>query len=104
VATFDGEVLQKYADRLYRRARLSVVLYALVGGVVGGVAGYLPTIIWYWSNSKNVPPQEGSLVFVGVAFGAVILGLVGNAKAFRYRLLAQWTLCQMQIERNTRRG
>jgi hypothetical protein len=56
----------------------------LAGCVIGGIVGNLPMIIWYWTNSKNAPPQEGSLVFVGVAFGAVIFGLIGNAKAFRF--------------------
>jgi hypothetical protein len=103
VATFDGEVLQQYANRLYARARLAVVVYALVGCAIGGTLGYLPEIIWYWTNSNSPPPGEPP-IWIGVVGGAVIFGLIGNAKAFKYRLLAQWTLCQMQIERNTRRN
>lgn len=86
------------------RARLSVAVYALVGCVIGGLVAYLPMIMWYWTNSKNNPPTEAAPVWVGIVLGAVLFGLIGNAKAFKYRLLAQWTLCQMQIERNTRRS
>jgi hypothetical protein len=103
MASFDGEVLQEYADRLYFRARVSVLLYALSGCVFGGFIAYLPMVAWYWTNSTNSPPREDSAVLVGILFGAVIFGMIGNARAFRHRLLAQLTLCQMQIERNTRR-
>ena len=99
---YDDAVLEKYANRLYDKAVLSVILHIGVGCVVGGLIGYLPEIVWFWTKSSNPPPPTATVL--GAIVGAVIFGVIGNERSFRYRLQAQITLCQVQIERNTRQS
>ena len=102
MAKYDEEVLEKYASRLYARARLSILLNVIAGCVLGGIIGDLPEIIWFWTNRGSPPPKTATIF--GVFIGALIFAVIGDEKAFKYRLLAQTTLCQAQIERNTRRN
>jgi hypothetical protein len=105
---YDGDVLQQYADQLYGKARRSIILHVVFGGFLGGVMGYLTflvTVAWMF-RSSNAPPYDeaGQGVITGLLIGAAISWMIGAAKAFKYKLLAQTTLCYMQIERNTRKG
>jgi len=60
-------------------------------------------------NGSSVPPLPPSpsglnpsiLCIIGGVLGGVIGGFIGQRKGFQYRLQAQLTLCQMQIEHNT---
>lgn len=83
---YDEKVIVEFANRLYLRAAFIVVLYLVLGAVLGAAiaAGF------------SLP----SLVVGGI--GALLGGLFGNERAFALRLMAQTALCQVQIERNTR--
>jgi hypothetical protein len=103
MVSYDPAVLQKYADQLYARARLSIMLHCLFGFVIGICVQNVPTLIWYWSKTPANPPGSDAETFwIGAAIGSVILGLIGNGRALKFRMLAQTALCQMQIEYNTR--
>jgi hypothetical protein len=98
---YDAKVLQQYAQRLYDRASWILVAYLLMGLAIGGVLGYVPTIVWYWRNADTPPPSTNWVALGALSFGCVF-GLLGRAKGFAYRVKAQAILCQMQIEYNTR--
>ena len=101
--TYDSTVLQRYADRLYRRAVWVIVKYLLLGAALGSVIGYSPTILWYWRSPSSPAPNDSGLLIFTVLIGALVFAAIGEAKAFMYKLQAQTVLCQMQIEKNTRR-
>ena len=102
MARYDATVIEKYAQRLYDRASWIVLAYIVLGLGIGGLLGYLPTIVWYWRDTSAAPPRGETLAIVlAIVFG-VLFGLIGRAKGFAYRLRAQLALCQMQIEYNTR--
>jgi len=87
---YDPEVIFIFADRLYATARNVVLMFTALGGVVGFAMGYLMAEI------------------IGGIILAVVLAAIGrwygNEKAFQLKLQAQTSLCQVEIERNSRRG
>ena len=97
---YDPEILQAYADRLYRKARWCSVRYGAGGFLVGWVGSAILLAAIYSAARSPASPMPGAIV-VGVI--VALLGFAyGHNKAFHLRLEAQHTLCQMQIERNTR--
>jgi hypothetical protein len=110
MTVYDPLIIQKFADRLYRRATI-VVIASTVFGVLGGGAVGLVLCLSAISSSLG---QGDSTTFTGLAVGliggllaAAILGLMGylggRERAFRLKLQAQTVLCQLKIEENTRR-
>jgi hypothetical protein len=100
VITYDSGIIEKYAARLYRQARVAIVLYALMMGVVGvfgSASAFGGGLSAFRSGSpKLVVPIAGGVL--GILLGTAI----GIARAFTLRLQAQVALCQVQIEKNTR--
>jgi len=86
---YDVSIIQKFANRLYRQARIVIFVFTIVGIGVGFYAGYV--------ISEEIIP--------GVV-GALLVGLIGlllgSQRAFQLRLMAQTALCQAMIEQNTR--
>ena len=108
---YDPRVIQKFADRLYRRALLVMIASTVFGVLSGGVLGLvvcLDAIGPAWERDNSA--ASGGLVvgLVGGLLGAVIFGLggflAGWKRAFWLKLQAQIALCQLKIEENTRRG
>ncbi len=88
---FDPTVIQQFADRLYSQARTLVVLYSVLGVLVGSIGAYAIT------RSERLAMIAGGLLgLLGFA--------IGQARTFSLRLQAQTALCQVQIEANTRRA
>src|SRR4030067_1140785 len=89
MTVYDPQIIQRFADNLYRQARSIVITLTVLGVLGGGAAGL------------------GLGDAVGGAVGAVLAGLVGfligRSIAFGLRLRAQTALCQLKIEENTRR-
>ena len=85
---YDPEVIFMFADRLYASARNVVLMFTAFGGLVGFAVGYLMA------------------EFIGGIILAAILAVIGrwfgNEKAFQLKLQAQTSLCQVEIEKNTR--
>jgi hypothetical protein len=97
MAEYDPQIIQKFADRLYGRARTVTVMTTILLVLIGGSAGVI----------ANVPFGGDEPSIIGASVGAVLLGAVGfvlgREGAFRLKLQAQTALCQIKIEENTRR-
>jgi len=102
---YDEKILQRYADRLYSTARWLTVTWAVAGALLCWLLTWIPLIVWGWRQNPELaaPIISRRLQFGAALIGAVIFGAIGEAKGFGYKLRAQNILCQMQIERNTRR-
>jgi hypothetical protein len=93
---YDENVIVTFAERLYRRAASMTAAYALLGAMVGALAGVIIVI------ATRTPELIKAVATLLGVVSAVIGGIVGSERAFALRLLAQQALCQVQIERNTR--
>jgi len=97
-AEYDPSILRKYAERLYRRAELAAVWFPIVGFLIG----LSVLVVWvnFFAARAPAPPPAwpGWLLLIGPGIGF----LYGRERAFKLRLEAQRTLCQVQIEQNTR--
>ena len=94
--TYDPEVIQKFADRLYARSAGVVFVSTALGALIGLVGG--PFVL------QSLPPNLAlSLPEWVVPVVLAILGfLQGLERSFLLKLQAQTALCQVQIENNTR--
>lgn len=96
MTTYDPAVIQRFADRLYARAALSLVASTILGGLIGLVTA--PFLL------QALPP--GLSLRCPDWVPVIVLGLLGLGQGFergaQMRLQAQTALCQLQIERNTR--
>lgn len=89
---YDAGVIEKFAAKLYRQADSIVAIYTLLFAVCGAIGGMAIR-----GRPGSIVPVIGGVLVIG-AIGY----LVGQARAFQLRLLAQTALCQAEIERNTR--
>lgn len=87
--TYDPNVIQEFADRLYTKAKSIIRSYTILGVILLGFAG--------------LATQQPKLGLVGAVIGGVIGYIMGKEKAFVYKLQAQTALCQVQIETNTKK-
>ena len=96
MASYNPEVIEKFATRLYRRAAMSAVLSTALGLLIGLVA--TPYILQSLPSSVALRCPEWVC--------PLVLGLIGFGQGLERGLLlnlqAQTALCQLQIERNTR--
>jgi hypothetical protein len=100
LAEYDPDILQKYADRLYSEARWLAVLYFFVGTVLS----FFPICGLVLKLSRNATGQEAVLALcIALMVGTIAAGH-GYSQSFHKRLEAQRTLCQLQIEKNTRQA
>jgi hypothetical protein len=99
-AKYDPDILQQYADRLYKKAN-SIVVWDTIIGVLAGIAA---AMILVRLEARGAPEvSDPSMAPLGLVIVGIVLGyIVGSQRAFTLRLEAQRTLCQMQIEHNTR--
>lgn len=105
VAAYDENILQQYADDLYRQAKWIVVWTA----VRYGLAVFLLSLVGVAvvGSQKQISADTGNsllmwvliLTLIGIAVGVD----AGRRKAFHLKLQAQQILCQRQIEINTRK-
>lgn len=100
---YDPDILQEYADRLYKQARHVVAWDTIIGLVVGFFVGFVLIQI----TMARMPPGQssgnpGAILLIALLIGAGLGYAVGSRRAFSFRLEAQRTLVQVQIEHNTR--
>jgi len=106
VTNYDENVLQQYADDLYRQAKWIMVWSAVRYGLVVFLASF-GTIMVAASSQKNVSTDAANsgmmlvlfLTLIGIAVGVH----AGRRKTFMLKLQAQQLLCQRQTEINTRK-
>jgi len=101
---YDTAVLQKYADDLYSQARWVIFSATFIYGLVTFVVSFLLVsgldLVKHPSASVSIQPGLLMLAVIGGAVGF----WTGRKKAFSLKLEAQKTLCQRQVELNTRSG
>jgi hypothetical protein len=104
VATYDSTVLEEYASELYRGAKVVELVFTLIGVVMGAIGGYSGSALLLAVRASTADTLIPTLVLAGGAalLGALLGWLAGRNAANAFRLRAQVTLCQVQIERNTR--
>ena len=111
MVAYDPSVIQKFVDRLYRRAK-TITITSTIGGVLGGgLFGFVLGLL-FDQGSIRLPARasldELSTELVACLIGAVLFGLIGflsgRERAFLLRLQAQAALCQAKIEENTRKS
>jgi hypothetical protein len=89
-ATYDPNVIQEFADRLYTKAKSIIRSYTILGVILLGFGG--------------LTTQQPVLGLVGAVIGGAIGYIMGKEKAFSYKLQAQTALCQVQIEINSKQS
>ncbi len=102
---YDPAVLQRFADNLYSRARFIALQYAVIYGALGWAAwiGVMIAYAFYRHTKGTAGDLDSSDVRMMIVIVSAIVGwFVGANKGFTLRLDAQRTLCQLQIEKNTR--
>lgn len=90
---YDASVIQSFAEGLYVRAKRVIIISAALGVLIG-----------FGLGAALAEGAGSSLLVVGgiaAALGGMIGYSAGQGRAFRYRLMAQQALCQVQIEKNT---
>lgn len=95
---YNPKVLQKYADELYSKADLIVLATAAKYGFLAFVTTFVLCVLVSTLDSADRLFASLAVAVLGVIFGVI----TGQAKAFQFRLEAQRTLCQVQMEANTR--
>jgi len=88
VARFDPATIQKFADKLYRQADLTLLVYIITSVFLGIIL----TIVTFGIGLFAFP------------FIIIIAVLIARSRALALRTLAQTLLCQVKIEENTRKG
>ena len=97
-AAYDPRVIERFAEQLLSKADSVRVGSAAVGGILGVVFGAVPLTplesVW------PIPGRFGVATMLIGALAGVLMGwVVGEGRAFRYRVQAQMALFQLEIER-----
>jgi tetrahydromethanopterin S-methyltransferase subunit E len=106
MTTYDENVLQQYADDLYRQAKWIVAMTGLRYGVIVLVVSWV-AMMMVATAQKSVGTDAANagvtlvlfLTLIGIAIGVG----AGRRKVFMLKLQAQQILCQRQTELNTRK-
>jgi hypothetical protein len=97
---FDPNIIERYAEQLYRKADSVRIGSAVAGAVLGVVFGAVP--VSPLGPYLPIPSSVGmATILVGALVGGFLGYAVGEGRAFRARLQAQMVLFQLQLERNT---
>jgi MFS family permease len=100
MVSFDPQVMHEFAERMYARAGVVVVVSSLIGALLGSAMGI--ALAEFVEKNYHAPRAYIAIFCVvgllGLAFGVI----TGQRRAFTLRLEAQKALCQLQIEANTR--
>jgi hypothetical protein len=97
---YEPRVILEHANRLNRRADSMGLTSAIIGAVIGGFFGAVP--LTSLGDSWPIPHSMGfGTLLGGLLVGALTGYVIGDARAFGYRLQAQSSLCQLHLERNT---
>ena len=100
VPLYDPTVIERFAERLYEKARSFVVGSVVAGSALGAAFGAIP--LTPIGESWPIPAIFGfATLLLGAVIGGICGYVIGDTRAFGYRLQAQTALLQLQIERNT---
>lgn len=95
---YDPKIIERFADQLLRKADTVRVGCAVGGGIFGALVGSVPMTplktVW------GVPAGFGvATVIVGALLGVLLGYVIGEGRAFRFRVQAQSAIFQLEIER-----
>src|SRR5256886_11898507 len=97
-AGYDPKIIERFADQLLRKADTVRVGCAVGGGIFGVFVGAVPLTplrsVWGLSAGFGV-----ATIIVGALVGVLVGWVVGEGRAFRYRVQAQSAIFQLEIER-----
>jgi hypothetical protein len=97
-ATYDPRVIERFAEQLLRKADSVRVGSAVVGGILGVVFGGVP--LTPLASVWPIPSRFGvATMLIGALAGILVGWVVGEGRAFRFRVQAQMALFQLDIER-----
>lgn len=97
MAQYDPEIIQRFADRLYARTVSVIVVSTLLGGFIGLVIDpFAQQVLPNWIADR----LPTATIPVMLALAGFVQGL---ERSFVLKMQAQTALCQVQIEKNTRR-
>jgi hypothetical protein len=97
-ADYDPKIIERFADQLLRKADTVRVGCAVGGGIFGVFVGAVPLTplksVW------GLPAGFGvATIIVGALVGILIGWVIGEGRAFRFRVQAQSAIFQLEIER-----
>src|SRR2546429_8212180 len=97
-AGYDPKIIERFADQLLRKADTVRVGCAVGGGIFGVFVGAVPLTplrsVW------GLPAGFGvATIIVGALVGILLGYVIGEGRAFRYRVQAQSAIFQLEIER-----
>jgi uncharacterized integral membrane protein len=97
-AGYDPKIIERFAEQLLRKADNVRVGCAVGGGIFGVFVGAVPLTplksVW------GLPAGFGiATIIVGALVGILIGWVIGEGRAFRYRVQAQSAIFQLEIER-----
>jgi hypothetical protein len=114
---YEPEILEEFAQRLYKQAEDIVTHYVMTGIFSGGSFGalvgfglgfaeHLLTTDKASTGDSLVAGLPVALIFALLlaAVGGIAGCYAGKEKSFEMQFKAQQCLCQLQIEKNTRRS
>jgi hypothetical protein len=97
---YDPHVIEQFAASLYRKATSAQKGSVACGAVLGGCFGGVP--LTSLGEAWPIPHSFGfATLLLGMIVGGIIGYVIGDARAFGYKLQAQAALCQVEIQRNT---
>ena len=97
---YDPKVIERFAEKLYRKASSFVAGSIVIGASLGAAFGAVP--LTSLGAAWPIPSYLGfATLLLGGLLGALIGYVIGDTRSFGYRLQAQSALCQLQSERNT---
>lgn len=102
MVAYEQQILQQYAESLYRQARWIVFSTASTYGFFAFLFA-VPAALMLSAQAREIPKDT----WVGAILVVTLLGIgigvsAGQRKALELRLRAQEILCQREIEMNTR--
>src|SRR3954447_26969083 len=97
-AGYDPKIIERFADQLLRKGDTVRVGCAVGGGIFGVFVGAVPLTplrsIW------GVPAGFGvATIIIGALLGILVGYVIGEGRAFRFRVQAQSAIFQLEIER-----
>jgi hypothetical protein len=97
-AGYDPKIIERFAEQLLRKADSVRVGMAVGGGIFGTIVGSVPL-----TPLQSVWPIPGSFgvatILLGALIGILVGYVIGEGRAFRYRVEAQRALFQLDIEK-----
>jgi hypothetical protein len=97
---YNPGIIEQAAQRLYGKANAALFGSVAFGASIGLAIGAVP--LTSLGDAWPIPSSFGiATTLVGGVLGALIGYVIGDARAFGYKLQAQATLSQLHLERNT---